>query len=311
MANSRPNWPDALNPIIRKYYGDELKQLSPVASTIFHMETSKKQNETDSSATGLSKLVETAEGAAIANENMLEEYDVTYTHLKYTGSTTVTQEMWEDDQNNQMKRGSVELARAKVRTMEAKAADIFNYGFTAGGGGRASFTAGDSAALFSASHTRIDGGSNQSNTTTADLAEDSLETAMLAMQAHLDGKGQLVDIMPDTLLIPPALEKEARILLMSQQRVGTANNDINPYNGSLKIKVWKYLGSANSGGSDTAWFLLDSNLHRLNWFTRSDRGLEGPEWNFFTKSATWSVVYRCSVGFSGWLGTYGSTGTNA
>ncbi len=311
MANIRPNWPDALDPIIRKYYGDELKQLSPMAMSIFHVESSSKQNEKDSSATGLSKLVETAEGAAIANENMLEEYDVTYTHRKFTGSTTVTQEMWEDDQNNQMKRGSVELARAKTRTIEAMASDIFNYGFTAGGGGRAAFTAGDAAALFSASHTRIDGGANQNNTTTADLAEDSLETALLAMQAQLDGKGQLIDVAGDTLLIPPALEKEARILLNSTQRVGTANNDINPYNGALTIKVWKYLGSANSGGSDTGWFILDSNVHRLNWFNRSDRGLEGPEWNFFTKSVTWSLVCRWSVGFSGWLGTYGSTGTNA
>src|SRR5574337_608398 len=136
MANIRPNWPDALNPVIRKYYGDELQQLAPVASTIFHVESSAKQNEIDSSAVGLSKLVETAEGAAIAAENMLEEYDVTYTHRKFTGSTTVTQEMWEDDQQNMMKRGAGELAKAKTRTMEAIAADIFNYGFTVGGGGR-------------------------------------------------------------------------------------------------------------------------------------------------------------------------------
>ena len=146
--------------------------------------------------------------------------------------------------------------------------------------------------------------------TTADLAEDSLEDAMVRMRATLDDKGQLMMIRPDTLVIPPALEKEARILLNSQQRVGTANNDINPYKGMLNIVVWDYLGSA-AGGSDTAWFLLDSSMHRLTWFNRSDRGVEGPDYDFDTKTAKWSVVVRNSVGFTDWRGVFGSKGDNS
>lgn len=310
MASTRPQWPDILDPSFRMIYGEELQAIPNIGKSIFNVFGSEKNIEKDSSASGLSKLVQKAEGAAITYEDPTQGYDVTYTHLTRALGSSVTQEMWEDDQFNVINRRPRDLARAKQRTEEQAAADIFNYGFTSGGGGEAVFTAGDAVALFSTSHTRTDGGDDQSNTTTSDLAEDSLETALVSMRATLDDKGQLVVVKPDTLVVAPALEKEARILLESTGRTGTGNNDINPFQGRLKLFVWDYLGSA-AGGSDTAWFLLDSTLHKLNWFDRSDRGLEGPEYDFDTKTAKWSTVVRYSQGFSDWRGTYGSKGDNS
>jgi hypothetical protein len=130
------------------------------------------------------------------------------------------------------------------------------------------------------------------------------------MRATLDDKGQLQGIAPTTLVVPPALEKEATILLQSSLRTGTANNDINPYQGALKLVVWDYLGSA-AGGSDTAWFILADSDHLLNWFNRSDNGLEGPFTDFDTKAAKWTVDARWSAGWSDWRGVYGSKGDNS
>ena len=307
---SRPTWPDILDPAFRTIYGEERKQIPTMYTSIFNILSSDRQSEKDSSASGLSKLVDKAEGAAITYEDPEQGYDVTYTHLTRALGFQVTQELWEDDQFNIMKRKPAELARSEQRTMEQFAADIFNFGFTAGGGGLASFTAGDAVALFSAAHPRTDGGADQSNTSTQDLAEDSLEVALVTMRATLDDKGQLQLVKPDTLLVPPALEKEASILLKSTGRTGTANNDVNPYQGALKLVVWDYLGSA-AGGSDTAWFVIDSNIHKLNFFNRSNRGLEGPEYDFDTKTAKWSIVVRASVGWSDWRGVWGSLGDNS
>lgn len=310
MASVRPQWPDILDPTFREIYGDELKAIPNIGETIFNVDTSEKNLEKDSSASGLSKLVRRTEGQAITYEDEVQGYDVTYTHVEDSLGTSVSNVLWEDDQFNVIKRKPSNLARAKMRTQEQMLADVFNYSFTAGGGGLASFTSGDALALFSASHTREDGGAVQSNYTTADLNENSLENGQVAMRQTLDHKGQLYSTKADTLVVAPALEKEARILLNSTQRVGTANNDINPYQGALKLVVWDYLSSA-AGGSDTAWFLLDSSLHQLNFFKRSDRGLEGPEWDFDTKTAKWSVDIRWSVGFSSWRGIYGSKGDNS
>lgn len=310
MASMSPQWPDLLDPRFRKIYGDELKMIPAIGSTIFHMETSSRNIEKESSASGLSKLIRRSEGQAISYEDEIQGFDVTYTHVEDSLGTSVSNKLWEDDQFNVIKRKPANLAKAKVRTEEQMKADIFNYSFTAGGGGLSTFTSGDALALFSASHTREDGGATQSNYTTTDLNEAAIEAATVTMRAMLDHKGQLAMCKADTLIVPPALEKEARILLNSTQRVGTANNDINPYQGSLKLVVWDFLGSA-AGGSDTAWFLLDSSLHQLNFFQRSDRGLEGPEWDFDTKTAKWSVDVRHSVGFSSWRGVYGSKGDNS
>lgn len=235
---------------------------------------------------------------------------MTYTHVEDALGTSVSNQLWEDDQHNIIQRKPANLAKAKIRTQEQMMADVLINGFTAGGGGLATFTSGDAKALFATDHTREDGGTAQSNYATADLAEDSLEAGILAVRQTLDHKGQLYMSKADTLIIAPALEKEARILLNSTLRVGTNNNDINPYNGALKLVVWDFLSAAN-GGSDTAWFLIDSSLHQLNFFNRSDRGLEGPEYDFDTKTAKWTVDVRHSIGFSGWRGTYGSKGDNS
>lgn len=310
MASVRPQWPDLLDPSFRKIYGDEVKNVPQMVESIFNVDSSSKNIEKDSSASGLSKMVQKTESGPTAFEDENQGYDVTYTHVTWGLGTSVSQEMWEDDQYNVMRKKPKNLAGAKVRTKEQIGADVFNYGFTAGGGGLSSFTAGDAVALFASNHPRTDSGTAQSNTTTADLAEDSLETALVTMRSTVDDKGQLMSVMPNILLVPPALEKEALILLDSTGRTGTANNDVNPYKGKLKLLVWDYLGAA-AGGSDTAWFVLDSTIHQLNWFNRSDRGLEGPDWDFVNKVARWTINCRWSAGFSGWRGVYGSKGDNS
>src|SRR5688572_6989625 len=225
MAELRTNWADLLNSNIRKIYGDELKQVPTQYNNIFNVENSSKDREIESSASGLSQFVQTGENQPVTYEDRNQGYDVTYTHLKWAKAISISKEMWDDDRFGVMRRGTQDLARSKMRTKDQIGADIFNFSFTSGGGGKAAFTAGDAVALFSTAHTRTDGGANQSNYATTDLNEASLETALVTMRATLDDKGQLQGITPTTLLIPPALEKEARILLDSSGRVGTANND--------------------------------------------------------------------------------------
>ena len=310
MASQRPAWPDILDPAFRKVYGDEIRQLPQIGMTIFNTDTSVKNIEKDTSATGLSKLVVKSESAPITYEDEVEGFNVTYTHKTFAKGTSVSQELWEDDQFGVMRRKPQNLANAKIRTQEQFGADIFNFGFTAGGGGSAPFTGPDNEPLFYTAHPREDGGPSQSNYITSDLSEDSIENVLVTMRATLDGKGQLMLVKPTHLIVPPALEKEARILMDSMQRTGTTNNDINPYKGRLEVVVWDYLGSA-AGGSDTAWFLMDRSVSELNWFNRSDRGLEGPDWDFDTKTARWSTVCRWSAGWSNWRGIYGSKGDNS
>lgn len=307
--NARPVWPTLLDPSFRKIYNDTEKRFESKIASIFNVENTDKAYEKDTSVSSLGRLVPKSEGDSIVYSKPTAGYPVVYTPLTWALGEIITHEMYEDDLTNIMKKSPRRLSQAKMTTKEYFGADIFNYGFTYGGGGSALFNGGDGKALFATDHPLKSGGT-MSNYTTADLDEDALEAAMVSMRATKDNKGELQLIQPDTLLVPPALEKEARILLESTQRTGTANNDINPYKGALKIVVWDFIGSA-AGGSDTAWFLLDSSQHQVNWFNREDTGVEGPEYDFDTKDAKWSVLARWAVGFSDWRGTYASKGDNS
>jgi len=307
---SRANFADLLDPAFRKIYTDATKELSYKYQDVYNVYSSEKNLEKDSSVSGLGQLVEKPEGGTMAQDTIYQGYDVTYTHKTYALKTSITKEMVDDDQYREIENRAKGLATAANRTTEESGADLFINAWTAGGGGKSKFqTGGDSYALCYASHPRSDGGTAQGNTTTMDLAEDSLEAILIAMRATLDDRGQLMLVQPDTLLVPPALEKEARILLDSTQRVGTANNDINPMQGALKLVVWDFIGSA-AGGSDTAFYVLDSKSHKINWFWRQQANLER-DIDFDTKNIEYSLDARWSNGFADWRGIYGSKGDNS
>jgi phage major head subunit gpT-like protein len=307
---SRANFADLLDPAFRKIFSDANKELSYKYSDVFNVFNSSKNLEKDSGISGLMQMAEITEGAAVSVDTVYQGYDTTYTHKKFGRKTTITEEMVDDDQYREVEARAKGLAIALNRTVEQSAADVLNNAFTAGGGGKAQFVSGgDGVALFAANHPRSDGGAVQSNTTTMDLAEDALETVLVTMRATKDDRGELMLVQPDTLIVPPALEKEARILLNTSGRVGTANNDINPYQGVLKLVVWDFLGAA-AGGSDTAWFVLDSKQNPLNWFWRKKGSLERNV-DFDTANIEYKLTARWSNGFSNWRGIFGSKGDNS
>lgn len=302
MAEVRPKWVNALDPTFRAIFNETETEFQTMYDKIFHVMDSNKAFEKDTALSGIGQLEETPELGAIPYEDATPGWDVTYVHRKFAKGRMVSQEMIDDEKFNMIAKLPRSLANAKMRTKEQAAADVFNYGFTAGGGGLATFTGGDSLALFSTAHVNRDGTVTQSNKITTALNSTSLQAAITAMKTRRDSKNQIIGFQPDTLLVPTSLEFTARAILESTQVLGSANNDINVLKGSLNLVVWPYLTSS------TAWFLLDSKAHELNFFNRKDEGVKGPVYDFDNEAAKWKAVCRFSVGFSDWMGVYGSVG---
>lgn len=302
MAEARPKWVNALDPTFRSIFNETEREFVPMYPQIFHVLNSTKAFEKDTALSGLGQLEEVPELGAIPYEDATPGWDVTYVHKKFAKGRMVSQEMVDDEKFNMIAKLPKSLAESKARTKEQSAADIFNYGFTAGGGGLARFTGGDSLALFSSAHVNRQGNVSQSNRITTALNSTSLAAVITAMKKRRNSKNQLIGFMPDTLLVPTELEFTARAILESTQVLGSANNDVNVLKGSLNLIVWPFLSSA------TAWFVIDSKAHELNWFNRTDRGVQGPSWDFDNEAAKWKAVARWSVGFSDWMGVYGSLG---
>lgn len=301
----RSSYGDLLEPGLRAILFEKYNAIPQQYTKVFNVLTSTKQDETDSGISGFGQFDEQSESGSLTYEDPLQGYDVSYTHKKFSKGFKVTEEMWEDDQYNKIKKMPEKLGVAANRTVETQAADILNNAFVT-----TYTTGGDGYALCSASHPRSDGGTAQDNTDTAALSEASLKSAELAMEQTLDDKGQLIAVMPNLLIVPPELKHTAKILLQSTGRPYDGStiyqNDINTLNGEYELLVWAYIGAA-AGGSATAWFLMDTSIAELNFFWRKQLTFDQDN-SFDTDEALYKAKMRFSCGFSNWRGFYGSTG---
>lgn len=298
MATIRGNFADELDPAVRKIFFDRYDEEPQVMPMVFNVLTSDRDQETDSATTAFGKLQQTDELGALDYEDPVKMYRTVYSHLKYTKGFKVSQELVEDDQHNVIAQMPRSLAKSVVYTTEYWAASVLNNGFDT------SYTSyGDSKPMFSTSHLRADGGTSQSNasSTGITLSETNLETGRLALEKALNDKGEIVNFKADSLLIPVDLRKTAMILTESSLRPGTANNDVNIYEGVFKLIPWRYLTST------TAWTLCDSRNKLLQWFWRIRPEFKN-DFNFDADAALYKVRVRFSFGWSDWRGTWGSKG---
>jgi len=303
-----------IDPGIKAVLADSYSVLDEKLMKIFKTVDMRTLSEEFAGYAGLGSIPIVNELGEFSEDAIMHTYDTTLTAFKYGELLSISYELLEDDLS-----GAVEKAkygtRALVRKAEAIGASVFNNGFNT------SYTSyGDAKPLFSVSHTRADGGAAQSNAsaTGITLTEDNLETAILAMRSQLDDRGNLISIVPDTLLVPPALEKEALIITKSSNRSGTANNDANVNNmreytgGQLKVVVWDFLGAA-AGGSDTAWFLLSSTDNQIKWGWRRKPSVKKLEEAVGAKNETayWKMSFRAAFGWLDFRGAWGSKGDGA
>lgn len=299
MSMVRGNFGDTLDPAMRTVFYDRYDLEPEVRPQVFNEENSDRNIEEDSAITGLGLLTETAELGPLDYEDALQMFRTTYTHKKYTKGIKVSQELIEDDQKNTIRRLPEALARATKRTTEFYGASVFNNAFST------SYTSyGDGKPLISTSHTRVDGGTAQSNasSTGITLTDPNLETARIAFRKQLDDKGMRIMTTPKTLLIPIDLGKTAKVIVNSNLRSATADNDVNVYNGMFNIVEWEFITST------TAWFLLGAKGdHLVTWNWRVKPQFK-QDTSYDSDAALWKVRTRFSYGWSDWRSTWGSKG---
>lgn len=301
MAMPRAHFADELTPGFRKIFFDKFAEEEMQMDKLYHVGTSEKDSEKDSSISGFGLAVLTAEGAPIDYEDAVQGYDKTYVHLKYSKGYKVTLEMKEDGLYGTMNKLPAALGRAMRRTAEDQASLVFNRAFNS-----TYADGGDGKVLASTAHPRPDGGTAQSNasSTGITLTENNLETARVAFRKQLDDKGNKIGVQPKILLVPVDLEKTAHLIVDSVARSGTADNDANFNKGRFNIVAWEYLTST------TAWFLLDPSNHELNWFWRRKPTFKSDEL-FDTEYAVYKSTMRLSRSWSDWRGVWGSAGDAA
>lgn len=140
-------------------------------------------------------------------------------------------------------------------------------------------------------------------------AQASYGAARIAMRKFKDSEGRPLAIRPNILLVPPALEDVAN-LLMSVDKL--EDGKPNPYKGTATVVVGDWLTS------DTAWFLLDTTKPVKPFIYQSRKAPVFVEQTdpqadnvFKRKKFLFGAEARAAVGYGFWQLAYGSDGTVA
>jgi hypothetical protein len=301
MAISRAQLLKELLPGLNALFGLEYSRYGEEHKEIFETETSERSFEEETKLSGFSAAPVKTEGSAIRYDNAQEAWTARYNHETIALGFSLTEEAVEDNLYDSLSaRYTKALARAMAYTKQTKAAAVLNNGFNA------AYTGGDGVALFSTAHPLVNGDTN-SNTlaTPSDLNETSLEAAVIQIAGWTDERGLLIAAKPKKLVIPPATMFVATRLLETEQRVGTADNDINALknNGSIPGGY-----TVNHFLTDTdAWFLTTDVPNGLKHFVRTPlaNSMDG---DFDTGNVRYKARERFSFGFSDPLGMFASPG---
>jgi len=137
-------------------------------------------------------------------------------------------------------------------------------------------------------------------------AQASLGAALTSMGSLKNDEGRPLNVMPNVLLVPPALRETANVLMTNER---LEDGKPNPYKGMFKVVVWPRLISP------TAWFLLDTTKALKPYIYQPRKkpeavALDNPDDpNVFMRAEfLYSVEARGAAAYGFWQLVYGSTG---
>lgn len=146
-----------------------------------------------------------------------------------------------------------------------------------------------------------------SNKGTAKLSTASYEAARAAIMSLTDDEGRPLKIIPDTLVVPPALEKTAREILIADQINGTTN---------INKGTAEPLMLPDLAGNDTEWYLLCTSMPVKPFIYQERKApqfisltMDNDENVFMRKEYVFGADSRGNAGYGFWQMAYGSTGT--
>lgn len=301
MAITRSQLMKELEPGLNALFGLEYARYDNEHAEIFDTESSDRAFEEEVMLSGFGQAPVKGEGAAVAYDEANEAFTSRYTHETIALAFAITEEAVEDNLYDRLSaRYTRALARSMANTKQVKAAAVLNNGFNS------SYKGGDGVELFSTAHPTI-GGGNVANrlATAADLNETSLEQALIDIAAFVDERGLKIALRGMKLIVPSALQFTAERILVSDLRVGTADNDVNAIK-SMGLLPQGYVVNHFLTDPD-AFFIKTDAPNGLKHFVRSPikTAMEG---DFETGNVRYKARERYSFGWSDFRAIFGSPG---
>jgi hypothetical protein len=300
MAISRAQLVKELEPGLNALFGLEYRQYADETKEIFDTESSDRAFEEEVMLSGFGNAAVKPEGQGIQFDDAQETFTARYTNETIALAFAITEEAIEDNLYDRLaSRYTKALARSMASTKNIKGAAVLNNAFNAG------FSGGDGVSLINTAHPTLAGTFSNRLTVNADLNETSLEQSLIDIAAFTDERGLKVAARGMKLVIPSNLQFTADRLMKSDQRVGTADNDINALKNMGMIPEGYVV---NHYLTDTDAFFIKTDVpNGLKHFSRSPikTTMEG---DFDTGNVRYKARERYVFGFSDPRGIFGSQG---
>lgn len=241
------NWGELLLPGLRKIYDDHTSKQPDYMAQLFTVETSNKAQEFGYGIGGLGTMDEwSTTNNRVSYEDIEPGYKSVFTHKKYSKGVQIERELLEDDLYGEIRRRVRALSRVVHFTRQVHGISVLNNGFNS------AYKGADGKPLFDDAHPTSDSSAiTNDNKGTLELNAANVEAARVAMMGWKDDKGNLIEVMPDTLIVPPALRKAAIIIADSDKEPDTSDNNVNVWKGALNVIEIPFLTDSN------AWFKKD------------------------------------------------------
>jgi len=294
--------------------GMELYQ--PGISNLLSLETSDSGQKHFTGKVSENRITRKDEGEDSEELNRYKTYVTTVDYTAYAAKIEVTRENLMDRDFSSQLDEATDIGRASNFSQDEAGLQLFNGGFDT----RKDSIKGyrfqyynDTVPTFSVQHpTVVPGQSSQSNasSTSMVLSDANLETARIALRKQMtDAGGPLTMGGRESIVAPMALEKTSQVITGSELLPGSANNDINIYQGTVGV-VSSVLLDAIHGGSDTAWYLVVPGATK---FVHDVREGMSPwtEVDEDKKTLTVGIYGRWANYTKDWRRAWGSKGTAA
>lgn len=232
----------------------EAFQQVSVIEHLFYMDKSKNFAEKYTIETSLGDFEPVGENGAYPKTSIQEGFAKTIEPETWKSSFEVTQEMIEDAKIGKIKSRAKQFTTSYGRTREKYAANLIAAGIGETmeiKGNTYNVTCADGKPMFSAKHPSAIPGKKfvQSNLFKAAFNRKVLNKVQEMMQKFADDDGNLLNVMPDTIIIPNDGELKDLIYAAvgSELDPNTPNNAWNFQVGLWNVIVWNYLPATLNG----------------------------------------------------------------
>jgi len=256
MGVLRNQFTNAMVKDLYAYFWENYDETPPMYQELFDVVSSTAAYEKFDSAIGLGELLEKPEGTDLQADSPMESYTIICKNRSFGRVIRFSKESVDDSQKgNLMQKTAGSWGRMVPYTKELFYAKFFNYGaYTAGNSVFNNKITGvvddptgdliyDSKAWFSTTHADKVGGSYANYVSSRALTHPNLKTSYITYTStnNRDERGNIVSLMPDTLLVPPALYFTAREILESTLVPDIFDNTKNVLSAIVQPMAWQHI----------------------------------------------------------------------